>query len=340
MVNDKNQPIRFIEHHPADGTTPCYGPSLEALQIEMPCTKSRNHSGQTTSPTMNSRLLGEKANLQEKNESTTNKSCSNRICKSLLPECKCQFHSAFSRDILSASTRRAKGFSFAPTFEQIRCNDGHIDTQLWPHQTSWIFLWRALSASSGWGPVEYQPRKNHLLYGYVFGLVGSWSKVINRTQRVLPMPSTEEPSKKFISWKNLQGRLVIFRYSISHFSSWQPSLNHFKTCLQILGKPLLEEFQIQWPLDGAILKENAGKGCFWGSVLWPPDSTQTSSKELCTSTRLNPGTSHLFGSLQNQDPEVYINSCCQKTSDTPNIQGHDLPSCAPSKAPSTCSDLR
>lgn len=82
---------------------------------------------------------------------------------SLLPECKCQFHSAFSRDILSASTRRAKGFSFAPTFEQIRCNDGHIDTQLWPHQTSWIFLWRALSASSGWGPVEYQPRKNHLL---------------------------------------------------------------------------------------------------------------------------------------------------------------------------------
>ena len=181
------------------------------------CTKSRNHSGQTTSPTMNSRLLGEKANLQEKNESTTNKSCSNRICKSLLPECKCQFHSAFSRDILSASTRRAKGFSFAPTFEQIRCNDGHIDTQLWPHQTSWIFLWRALSASSGWGPVEYQPRKNHLLYGYVFGLVGSWSKVVNRTQRVLPMPSTEEPSKKFISWKNLQGRLVIFRYSISPF---------------------------------------------------------------------------------------------------------------------------
>lgn len=88
-----------------------------------------------------------------------------------------------------------------------------------------------------------------------------------------------------------------------------PSLNHFKTCissLQILGKPLLEEFQIQWPLDGAILKENAGKGCFWGSVLWPPDSTQTSSKELCTSTRLNPGTSHLFGSLRNQDPEVYI----------------------------------
>ena len=230
-----------------------------------------------------------------------------------------------------------RGSHSLPPSKQIRCNDGLIDTQLWPHQTSWIFLWRALSASSGWGPVEYQPRKNHLLYGYVFGLVGSW---FNRTQRVLPMPSTEEPSKKFISWKDLQSRLVIFRFSFSHFSSCQPSLNHFKTCLQILGKPLLEEFQIQWPLDGAILKENAGKGCFWGSVLWPPDSTQTSSKELCTSTRLNPGTSHLFGSLQNQDPEVYINSCCQKTSDTPNIQGHDLPSCAPSKAPSTRSDLR
>ena len=303
----------------------------------MPCTKSRNHSGQTTSPTMNPKLLRKRRTCKRKTSLLQTSRVPTVNVNTLLPESKCQFHSAFSRDILSASTRRAKGFSFAPTFEQIRCNDGLIDTQLWPHQTSWIFLWRALSASSGWGPVEYQPRKNHLLYGYVFGLVGSW---FNRTQRVLPMPSTEEPSKKFISWKDLQSRLVIFRFSFSHFSSCQPSLNHFKTCLQILGKPLLEEFQIQWPLDGAILKENAGKGCFWGSVLWPPDSTQTSSKELCTSTRLNPGTSHLFGSLQNQDPEVYINSCCQKTSDTPNIQGHDLPSCAPSKAPSTRSDLR
>lgn len=278
----------------------------------MPCTKSRNHSGQTTCPTMNPKLLRKRRTCKRKTSLLQTSRVPTVYVNTLLPERKCQFHSAFSRDILSASTRRAKGFSFAPTFEQIRCNDGLIDTQLRPHQTSWIFLWRALSASSGWGPVEYQPRKNHLLYGYVFGLVGSW---FNRTQRVLPMPSTEEPSKKFISWKDLQGRLVIFRFSFSHFSSCQPSFHRWITSKQPFPASKYWESRC-WKNSRSndlwteqFSKRMRAKDAFeifWGSVLWPPDSTQTSSKELCTSTRLNPGTSHLFGSLQNQDPEVYI----------------------------------
>ncbi len=201
----------------------------------------------------------------------------------------------------------------------------------------------------------------------MFGLVCSWSTVINRTQRVFPMPSTEEPSKKFISWKDLQGCLVTFCDSFRFHSSWQPSLIHFKTSissLQILGKPLLEEFQVQWPLGKGGIRENRQRlrlrlrplaSRFYTNKLkgvvhvHPPEATSVPKwSTLCfhqtwdvasfwkPSEARSRSLHNIWQVHNNKNP---IATKQYKTSDTRSIQGYHLPSCAPSKAPSTRSDL-